>query len=416
MTNRHNRRQALKTAAVGVFAAAANRTCGETADVSFTDGAKVDDKQLKITDVEPLVIRGTRGYHAWQLLRIRTNQGIEGVGEGFAFAYGGLEQVRKIHGFINQLARQIVGTSPLQIEAFLQRSATLLPPGATPRYWYAAVAAIEIAMWDILGKVVDLPVYALLGGKVRNRIPLYANHGAFFTDDRSYIDVLSSSTELIQVVEATRKAGYGMFKWDPFQAGGNPGRAEIDKRIAIVSEVRDAVGTDFRIAIDAHGRFDVAGAKMAAQALEPLDIFFFEEPTNFLHPKRFRPVAESTSIPLATGEHLSTRTQVADVLRSESVHYLQPEIGNNGGIFETLPGCRNRRRLWRPTLSAQLLRSGDNPRFDARVQCDSQSHLHGVCRQWPRITMGARSHRPAQRGRGRIDDSPRWSWPGSYAE
>ena len=291
--------------------------------------------QIKIVEVEPIMIRGARGYLAWNLVRVRTNQAIDGIGEGFAFAYSDLGSPHRIHDHIKELGEQIVGANPLRIGTFLQRSAASFPQGASHRYWVAAITAIEIALWDIFGKATDLPIHALIGGQVRDRIPLYANHGSFFTDDLSRIDVRKDFDGLVERVLAMKQAGFKLFKWDPFWEGDNPGRDAIKRRVEAVARVREAVGPNFEIGIDAHGRFNLSGAILAAKAMEPFKIRFFEEPVHFSHPEQFASIAGATSIPLATGEHLSRNTQVANVLRTDAIRYLQPEIGNIGGILET---------------------------------------------------------------------------------
>jgi len=167
-------------------------------------------------------------------------------------------------------------------------------------------------------------IHALLGGAVRSHIPLYADHGVFargFDVDR---------------ILAMKEAGFGMFKWDPFQGGGNPGEKAIRRQVEQVVKVREAVGPDYRLAIDAHGRFNVDGAIIAAKAMEPLKIVFFEEPVNFRHPEWFEPIAASTSIPLSTGEMVTCRQEVAAYLKTGALAFFQPEVGTNGGILETV--------------------------------------------------------------------------------
>ena len=291
---------------------------------------------MKITAVEPIMIQGARGYHAWNLVKVKSDQGIEGIGEGFAFAYGKLDNAKIIHGHIRLLGESIVGTNPVAIQSFLTAAWSMAPEREDAKYWAAAIAAIETALWDIFGKSVNLPVHALLGGKVRQRIPLYANHGVFFDDERSHLEYLEDFGGLVQRVLSLKEAGYKMFKWDPFSEGGNPGAKLISERVAAVAKVREAVGPDYEIGIDAHGRFDIEGAILAAKAMEPLKIGFFEEPVDFKYPSWFPRIADSTSIPLATGEHLARRAQAAEILKTGAIRFIQPELGNFGGILETM--------------------------------------------------------------------------------
>jgi len=307
------RREFLRTTAAAAAASGGLALGGTCVAAQHAPHAKI-----KITKVEPILIKATRGYKEWNLVRLHTDQGLTGIGEGFA--WGG--KARTIAGHIKQLGQSLVDTSPLRIEAFLHRASA--DPPEDKLAWFAAVSAIEIALWDIAGQVAGLPIYAMLGGKMRERIPLYADHGVF----KHGFDV--------QRIVAMKEAGYGMFKWDPFQGGGNPGKEAIAAQVQQVAQVRRAVGPDYPLAIDAHGRFDLEGAKLAAKALEPLNVLFFEEPIHYTKPELFAPLAKSTSLTLATGEMLTTRIQLKTFLETAAVGVFQPEVGTNGGILESV--------------------------------------------------------------------------------
>lgn len=273
---------------------------------------------IKIKRVETVTIKGARSYPAWVIVRMQTDQGIEGIGEGFTW-HG---QAATISNHIKTLGQQLVGANPLEIEDFLTR----FFPECKDRNWYASVSALEIAMWDILGQVAGLPIYVLLGGRVRKRIPLYADHGIF--------GGAQSWEECVERIVGMKEAGFGMFKWDPFSGGGMFEPAELREHIGKVEMVRDAVGPDYPLAIDAHNRFSVEGAIMAAKALEPLSILFFEAPTED-NPEMLKQIAEATSIPIATGELTCTRREAKSLFDSGAVRVFQPEIGTNGGILES---------------------------------------------------------------------------------
>ncbi len=125
-----------------------------------------------------------------------------------------------------------------------------------------------------------------------------------------------------------------MFKWDPFVGEGTPTAKDLGKQVDRVSQVREAVGKEFQLAIDAHNRFSIDGAIMAAKALEPLNILFFEAPTKD-DPELLRRVADATSIPLATGELTTTRRDAKALFDSGVLEVFQPEVGTNGGILES---------------------------------------------------------------------------------
>ena len=274
--------------------------------------------QLKIERIQPVILRGTRWYKEWIIVRVQTDQGIEGIGEGFTWS----GHAAAIRSHIDTISQQIPGSSPAGIEAFLKR----FIPQARDRNWYAAISAVEIALWDIVGKIAGLPIYALLGGPLHNELPLYADHGLF--------DGAESWEEQFLQILAAKEAGFAMFKWDPFVGTGTPDPKELCKEIDRVSQVRDAVGNDYPLAIDAHNRFSVEGAIMAAKALEPLNIMFFEAPTKD-DPEILKQVAKATSIPLATGELTCTRWEAKALLDSRALKVFQPEVGTNGGILES---------------------------------------------------------------------------------
>jgi len=275
-------------------------------------------KPINIKSVDTVTIKGTRAYPAWVFVRIQTDQGIEGIGEGFTWH----NQAANISNHIKTIGEELTGTSPLEIEAFLM---WFLPEGKD-RSWYASISAIEIALWDILGQVAGLPICMLLGGRVREKIPLYADHGIF--------GGAQSWEECVERIVGMKESGFGMFKWDPFAGGGTPEPAELKEHIKKVEMGREAVGADYPLAIDAHNRFSVEGAIMAAKALEPLNILFFEAPTED-KPEMLKQVAEATSIPLATGELTCMRKDAKALLDSGVLEVFQPELGTNGGILES---------------------------------------------------------------------------------
>ena len=274
---------------------------------------------IKIERVSPITIKATRWYEEWVIVRVLTDQGIEGIGEGFTWR----GHASTIRSHIETIAQQITDTNPMAIEAFLNH---FFFSQATDRNWCAAISAIEIALWDIVGKMAGLPIYTLLGGSVHEKIPLYADHGIF--------DGAESWEEQVERILRAREAGFTLFKWDPFEGEGTPDAKELGKQIDKVQQIRDAVGKDYQLAIDAHNRFSVDGAIMAARALESLNILFFEAPTKD-DPEMLRKVADATSIPLATGELTTTRKDAKALLDSGVLKVFQPEVGTNGGILES---------------------------------------------------------------------------------
>ena len=280
---------------------------------------------IEIETVEPVLMKGTRGYEAWVLVRVRTNQGTDGTGECFSWAWSNRRSPLAIADKVRAIGRQLQGAHPLEIGAFLER----FSPRGAGREWRAAISGIEIALWDVLGQVAGLPIYSLLGGRVRERIPLYANHGVFGS--------AQTAPDRIERVLRAKEMGFQMFKWDPFgEIRGTPDSARLGEAIAEVQAFRERLGAGFDLAIDAHGRFSLEGALMVARELEPLDITFFEEPVDPRHPEQLKRTADATPIPIAVGENICTRKGFKQVLDTGAVRILQPEVGTVGGILETV--------------------------------------------------------------------------------
>ena len=282
----------------------------------------------RIRTVEPILIRGARNYHAWTLVRIRTDDGLVGIGEGFSFGWDNIERPHKIHSYMKQLGKRLVNKNPLQIQAFVESARST--DRVTDKLWWAAVAGIEIALWDIAGKTTGQPIYAMLGGTLRKTIPLYANHGVFFNNDTEWpFD--------IRRIAGVKEAGFPLFKWDPFTSPpGNPGSDVIHRDVRQVAQVRQLVGDEYPLGIDAHSRYDLDAALVAARALEPHRVEFFEEPVHMDNAKWYPRIAEVATMPLAAGESYATRKQAYPLLTSGTIGAFQPEIGANGGILETV--------------------------------------------------------------------------------
>lgn len=229
----------------------------------------------------------------------------------------------KIPDIVRDVGEQIIGESAVAIEPLRQRFWTL----GSNLEWFAALATIEIAMWDILGQVSGLPVHALLGGGVRERIPVYANHSTFRgRDTPSRVDSALQAKEM----------GFKVFKWDPFVERGAPSETAIAREAEQVRAIHHAVAPSMQIAIDAHGRYtSVESAIAAARLIEPFAPLFFEEPTTRGRPELLPRVAEGTSIPLAVGEMHRTVAEAKEWLDTGVLSVLQPEVGNDGGILET---------------------------------------------------------------------------------
>ncbi|HET6469339.1 MAG TPA: mandelate racemase/muconate lactonizing enzyme family protein, partial [Geminicoccaceae bacterium] len=189
----------------------------------------------------------------------------------------------------------------------------------------SAIGAIEMALWDIVGKALDRPVYDLLGGRIHDDLPAYAN---------AWYGAGSSVGDVAKAAKAVAERGYRGLKFDPFECGRDPDPKELRRAYELVAAVRDAVGPDVEVLIDCHGRFSVGTAIAVARALEPCDLYWLEEPTDPENVGALAKIGRSIGTRLATGERCYTRYHLQALLATNEVQVLQPDIIPVGGILE----------------------------------------------------------------------------------
>jgi galactonate dehydratase len=274
------------------------------------------DLNLKVTGVIPHVLFAGRTNLIF--VEVQTDAGITGVGE--ASLEGKTEAVV---GAINDVKEYLIGQDPARIEHHWQ---TIYRHS----FWRggmvvgSAISGIEQALWDILGKALGVPVYELLGGRVRDRVRLYAN------GPRG-----DSAEEITESCVRIVEAGWGALKLAPFEAvTGIAGQPELRNARRMMEMIRSAVGPDVDVLIDCHGRLSPASAIQMAQALDEFDIFFFEEPVLPEDTAAMAEVAAAISIPVATGERLFTKWGFREVLELGAADVLQPDLAHCGGIWE----------------------------------------------------------------------------------
>ena len=266
-------------------------------------------------------------------LKLRTSCGIEGVGEVYAATFG----PKIIASMIEDVfARRFAGRDPFQIEAMWRDSYgsgfTLRPDLSL----MSVVSGLEMACWDIIGKAVERPVYQLLGGKVHERLRSYTYlYPADGEGDDFYHDSDRSASRAAEYV----KLGFTGVKFDP--TGGysvfdprQPTQEQIERTVGLVRKVREAVGGKADLLLGTHGQFTPSGAVRLAKRLEQYDPLWFEEPVPPEMPEEMAKVARATSIPIATGERLTTKYEFARVLAAGAANILQMNLGRVGGLLE----------------------------------------------------------------------------------
>ena len=278
---------------------------------------------MKVTAITPLVL-GT----AWRelvFLRVDTDEGISGYGE-----VRPLNKTEAVLGYLKEAApRYLVGRDPFDTEALVHdvMNGDFGRPGEIAM---SALALMEIACWDIKGKALNQPVYNLLGGKVRDRIKLYAN--GWYRTERV-------PENFAECARAAVAKGYRALKFDPF--GGTFFDFSIaEKRLSIdlVAAVREAVGHEVELLIEMHGRFTPAGAIEMARELADFKPSWFEEPVppeNLDALRRAYDGMAPLGIPIAVGERIHTPCDVQPLFRLGATDILQTDITHFGGLMNT---------------------------------------------------------------------------------
>jgi len=292
---------------------------------------------MKITDVKTFVVGNPPphfGGRYFIFVKLITDSNIEGIGEVYAATFSP-HLIAKMVEDVCQ--RHVIGKSPTAIEQMWRNvygSGYNLRPDVT---LMSVFSGIEMACWDIVGKEVDKPVYELLGGKVhetlRSYTYLYPDEG--IDPDTFYADPDASAEQAARYV----KQGFTAVKFDPAGAytvydPHQPGLKDIARSVEFVKKIREAVGTDADMLFGTHGQFTTSGAIRLARQLEPYDPLWFEEPVPPENPREMARVARQTTIPIATGERLTTKYEFARVLEAQAASILQMALGRVGGILE----------------------------------------------------------------------------------
>lgn len=258
----------------------------------------------------------------WLFVRLDTDQpGLYGIGEGTLNGFA-----KTIEAAIHELAPLYEGMDPFQVETIYQRMARdVYSDGA--QVHMNAVAAIETACWDIIGKELGRPIYDLLGGRYHESLPAYAN--GWYQGERTTEAFAAGAKKVVE-------RGYKALKFDPFGAAWRIMTPEDRKlSVDIVGAVRDAVGPDVQIMVEGHRRFSVHEAITIGQEIAQYNPTWFEEPTDHTKIDATVEVARHISVPVSAGESFHTTHQFAELLKYNAVHILQPDPSNMGGILRT---------------------------------------------------------------------------------
>jgi galactonate dehydratase len=283
--------------------------------------------KLRITDVRTAEVR----VHGYQVhVRVYTDQGIVGQGESTDAAIGNVPIIRSF-------ARMLIGQDPLNIEATFERIRTSgVFAGAQAGQYVTALTGVEIALWDIAGKALGVPVYQLLGGRVRERVRVYCDSGAremIPGDERSRqrikeIQDMGFTAAKIDIDDAMDPARMDRVNW-------TASNGEIEHMVAKVAFTRELYPKNFDLAVDMHARYDATTGKRVAKELEPLKLMWLEEPVPAENIDAMRDIRATTSTPIACGENVYMRWGFRELLEKRAVDIIEPDFQKTGGLLES---------------------------------------------------------------------------------
>ena len=295
---------------------------------------------MKIVDLKIWVTRPNVNSRSYVFLRIDTDEGISGIGEATSSGGGGSIIVGNILNFLkNSTVKEdfretLIGENPEHVDLIWHKLfRRFTGGGGFGGFVTTVMSGIDIALWDIKGKIANKPIYEILGGgPVRDQIEMYTH---VQPGDPSY--AANQARELVS-------KGFKTIKLDPFQPEMNQHhRRYIQGMISpkaatlgqdTVAAIRESVGPEIEILIDCHGNFNVPTAIKIAKMLEPYNIGWFEEPVQPNSNEALKQVKESVNVPICVGERLYTRWDFLPILKENLAEYLMPDILWTGGISE----------------------------------------------------------------------------------
>ncbi|MCK6627077.1 MAG: mandelate racemase/muconate lactonizing enzyme family protein [Anaerolineae bacterium] len=291
---------------------------------------------MKVTEVKTYVVANPPPHFGglyWIFLKLTTADNLTGYGEVYSVPFHPHVVARMIE---DVCARYVLGADPFKIERLWR---IIYSSGYTQRpdpSLLGILSGIEMACWDIIGKALNKPVYELLGGQVHDKLRSYTYLYPTETDPTNvYHDPELAATRAVEYVQK----GFTAVKFDPVgpYSAFDPRQLSLealDHTETFVKTVREAVGGRCDLLLGTHGQMTPAGAIRLARRLEKYDPLWFEEPTPPENPAAMARVARQTSIPIATGERLTTKYEFAQVLEKQAASILQMALGRVGGILE----------------------------------------------------------------------------------
>ncbi|MFN0165558.1 MAG: mandelate racemase/muconate lactonizing enzyme family protein [Bryobacteraceae bacterium] len=310
-----SRRRFVKTLSAGVFSA-------------FDAISAPERGRVKIADIRTMVVQGPRSY---LFVSVVTDSGVAGIGEAYGSPAVGVREA------IQEIRSNLIGKDPLDIETLYVGLGARTDGSA--HMLLRAVSGVEIALWDLAGKLLGVPVSTLLGGRFRDRVRMYHDEGPADPMDRSscrdWADRMKSSP-----------AGWTAFKFEPVRA-----KPSIDKvrdpsnRLLTSRELReirkgfencrDAIGSDYDVIVHCHWEYDLRTSIQLAEAVEPVKPLFLEDPMPPDFSQGWVDLCRASKVPICTGENLARRHGFKDFIVQHGCDIAQLDIRNTGGLLES---------------------------------------------------------------------------------
>ena len=271
---------------------------------------------MKISDVKVFLASEWRSFC---FVVIETDAGISGVGEA-----GLTGRELAVRGALEHFKPLLIGQDPFRIEHIWQ---LLFRGGFFPaqRVLTSALAAVDIALWDIKGKALNVPVYELLGGRVRDRVLTY-NH-----------NIGASVDELVDACRRSMAAGWKVLRWGLAHHPGNllEPRGAVRRTLEEFAAIRAALGDEIDLALDVHTRLNMADSLWLCQEAEQYRPYFIEDPLRAENPQSYRNLRSRTTVPLAAGEHYSSKWEFRQVIEEELIDFARVDPCICGGLSES---------------------------------------------------------------------------------
>jgi galactonate dehydratase len=280
--------------------------------------------RIKITDVRTAEVR----VHGLQThVRIYTDAGLIGNGEATDAAVGTASLVRSFRRFL-------VGKDPLNVDAIWEQiRVSGIFAGAQGGQYITALTGVEIALWDLAGKALGLPIYQLLGGKFRDRVRVYCDSdmddpmGADADKKKEWIKSSGFTAMKIDIDDASDPARFDRVNW-------TASNGELDRMLNWVRHTRETIPKEMDLAVDMHGRYDATTGKRTAIELEPYRLLWLEEPVPPENIDAMADIRHATKTPICCGENLFLRWGYQQLLEKRAADIIMPDIQKCGGLSE----------------------------------------------------------------------------------